>query len=64
MLIRSFRPEAAIVNYYQLGATLSGHIDHSEDDLTAPLISIRYVYLCLSVHVCASVSVYAPTHVT
>lgn len=33
------------MNYYQLGATLSGHTDHSEDDLTAPLISIRCVYV-------------------
>lgn len=39
-----FRAEAAIVNYYQLGATLSGHTDHSEDDLSTPLISIRFVY--------------------
>lgn len=38
-----FKPEAAIVNYYHLDSSLSGHTDHSEFDLTAPLISIRYV---------------------
>lgn len=37
----TYRPEAAIVNYYHLDSTLSGHTDHSEHDLTAPLISIR-----------------------
>lgn len=36
-----FSAEAAIVNYYHLDSTLSGHTDHSEKDLTAPLISIR-----------------------
>lgn len=36
-----FTAEAAIVNYYHLDSTLSGHTDHSEKDLTAPLISIR-----------------------
>lgn len=36
-----FRAEAAIINYYHLDSTLSGHTDHSEQDLTAPLISIR-----------------------
>lgn len=37
-----FRAEAAIVNYYHFESTLSGHTDHSESDLTFPLISIRY----------------------
>ena len=37
----TFVSEAAIVNYYHLDSTLSGHTDHSEYDLSAPLISIR-----------------------
>ena len=37
----SFRAEAAIVNYYHLDSSLSGHTDHSEKDLTQPLLSIR-----------------------
>ena len=37
-----FNPEAAIVNYYHLDSSLSGHTDHSEKDLTQPLLSIRY----------------------
>ena len=40
------------MNYYQLGATLSGHTDHSEDDLAAPLISIRCVCACACMCVC------------
>ncbi|KFB49033.1 AGAP000155-PA-like protein [Anopheles sinensis] len=37
-----FSPEAAIVNYYPTGTTLAGHTDHSEDDLTAPLLSLSF----------------------
>ena len=39
-LARDFRAEAAIVNYYPMDATLSGHTDHSEHNLDAPLLSI------------------------
>jgi len=35
-----YKAEAAIVNYYPFSATLSGHTDHSEQNLAAPLISI------------------------
>ncbi|KAI4463872.1 alkylated dna repair protein alkb-related [Holotrichia oblita] len=35
----NFNAEAAIVNYYHLDSTLSGHTDHSEQNLDAPLIS-------------------------
>ncbi|XP_019851810.1 PREDICTED: DNA demethylase ALKBH1-like isoform X2 [Amphimedon queenslandica] len=35
-----FKAEAAIVNYYHFESTLSGHTDHSEADLTSPLISL------------------------
>ena len=41
-----FSAEAAIVNYYHLDSTLSGHTDHSEFDLKAPLISFRYNWHC------------------
>ncbi len=37
-----FKAEAAIVNYYHLDSTLSGHTDHSERDRNKPLLSIRY----------------------
>lgn len=36
-----FSAEAAIVNYYHLDSTLTGHIDQSEFDLKAPLVSFR-----------------------
>lgn len=36
-----FKAEAAIINYYHSSSTLSGHTDHSEYNLTAPLLSIR-----------------------
>lgn len=35
----NFKSEAAIVNYYHLDSTLSGHTDHSEINLEAPLFS-------------------------
>lgn len=37
----NFNAEAAIINYYHLDSTLSGHTDHSEQNLEAPLISLR-----------------------
>jgi DNA alkylation damage repair protein AlkB len=38
----SFLAEAGIVNYYHLDSTLSGHTDHSERDLSRPLLSISF----------------------
>lgn len=35
-----YQSQAAIVNYYPQGSTLSGHTDHSEMNLEAPLFSI------------------------
>jgi len=35
-----YSAEAAIVNFYPFSATLSGHTDHSEHNLAAPLISV------------------------
>nr|XP_054759602.1 nucleic acid dioxygenase ALKBH1-like [Lytechinus pictus] len=34
-----FQAQAGIVNFYHMDSTLGGHTDHSEFDLTAPLIS-------------------------
>ncbi|KAJ8045048.1 Nucleic acid dioxygenase ALKBH1 [Holothuria leucospilota] len=38
----AFKPEAAIVNYYNMNSTLGGHNDHSELDHDAPLISFSF----------------------
>lgn len=40
-LTDKYAAQAAIVNYYPLGTTLSGHTDHSEKNLDAPLFSFR-----------------------
>ncbi|XP_039249443.2 nucleic acid dioxygenase ALKBH1-like [Styela clava] len=37
---KNYTPEAAIINYYHVGSTLSPHKDISEADLTIPLFSI------------------------
>lgn len=37
-----FKSQAAIVNFYPPGSTLSGHTDHSEVNLEAPLFSISF----------------------
>lgn len=37
-----FKPEAAIVNYYPVGSSLSGHVDYSEPNQTAPLFSFSF----------------------
>ncbi|XP_028396345.1 nucleic acid dioxygenase ALKBH1-like isoform X2 [Dendronephthya gigantea] len=42
-----FTAEAAIINYYHMNSTLSGHTDHSEYDLTAPLFSISFGQSCI-----------------
>jgi len=39
-----FSAEAAIVNFYHMDSTLSGHTDHSEPDKKAPLFSFRFAY--------------------
>ncbi|CAH1965078.1 unnamed protein product [Acanthoscelides obtectus] len=36
----TFQAEAAIINYYHMNSTLSGHTDHSEINLEAPLFSV------------------------
>ncbi|GJQ74902.1 putative 2OG-Fe(II) oxygenase superfamily [Trypoxylus dichotomus] len=37
-----FKAEAAIINYYHMDSTLSGHTDHSEQNLEAPLFSLSF----------------------
>ncbi|XP_043204410.1 nucleic acid dioxygenase ALKBH1-like [Amphibalanus amphitrite] len=38
----SYSPEAAIVNFYHSDSTLAPHTDHSEWDMTAPLLSLSF----------------------
>ena len=37
-----FEAEAAIINYYPMDATLSGHVDFSEPNQSAPLVSVSF----------------------
>jgi alkylated DNA repair protein alkB homolog 1 len=37
-----YRAQAVIVNYYPIATTLAGHVDNSEADLDAPLISVSF----------------------
>ncbi|XP_050548142.1 nucleic acid dioxygenase ALKBH1 isoform X2 [Daktulosphaira vitifoliae] len=37
-----FVAEAAIINFYHLSSTLCGHTDHSEINISAPLLSISF----------------------
>lgn len=39
----SYQAEAAIVNFYHLDSTLSGHKDVSEPNMDSPLLSVRSV---------------------
>ncbi|KAF4519741.1 hypothetical protein B566_EDAN014239 [Ephemera danica] len=38
----AYQAEAAIVNFYPMDSTLTGHTDHSEKDHTAPLLSLSF----------------------
>ena len=40
IIVPRYMAEAAIVNFYPMTGTLSGHTDHSEHNLAAPLLSI------------------------
>lgn len=44
-----YSAEAAIVNFYHMDSTLSGHTDYSEPNREAPLISFRYAYTLLAI---------------
>lgn len=37
-----YNPEAAIVNYYHMDSSLGGHVDYSEYDQSAPIISFSF----------------------
>lgn len=39
--------QASIVNFYHMDSTLAPHTDHSEKNLDAPLISIRFAEWCI-----------------
>ncbi|XP_068154875.1 nucleic acid dioxygenase ALKBH1 isoform X1 [Drosophila tropicalis] len=43
----NYASQAAIVNYYPIGSTLSGHTDHSEPNQTAPLFSFSFGQSCI-----------------
>ena len=42
-----YKPEAGIINYYQPGDTLTGHVDRSELDDQSPLVSISIGLDCI-----------------
>lgn len=42
-----YRAEAGIVNYYQLGDTLTSHVDRSERNMAAPLLSLSLGSSCV-----------------
>lgn len=42
-----FKPEAGIINFYQLQSTLMGHVDQSEINMDAPLISLSLGHSCI-----------------
>ncbi|KAI8636313.1 hypothetical protein BD408DRAFT_355921 [Parasitella parasitica] len=39
---QNFNAEAGVINYYQYRDTLMGHVDRSEVNMEAPLVSLRY----------------------
>ena len=39
-LYEDYRAEAAIINYYPMDSSLGGHVDYSEPNKNAPLVSI------------------------
>lgn len=42
-----FSPEAAVLNVYHTGSTLMGHVDRSEKNMEAPLVSISIGRSCV-----------------
>lgn len=42
-----FHAEAGVINYYQYRDTLMGHVDRSELNMEAPLVSLRYAEIFL-----------------
>ncbi len=48
---KKWKPEAGVINYYQLKDNLMAHVDKSEINMEAPLISFRYVKEILFIYV-------------
>lgn len=44
---KDFCPEAGVINMYQLRSTLMGHVDRSEKNMTAPLVSLSIGNSCV-----------------
>ncbi len=44
---QSYTPESGVINYYQLKSTQMGHVDRSEKNMDAPLISISLGHSCV-----------------
>lgn len=42
-----FKAEAGVINYYQLRDTLMGHVDRSELNMDAPLVSVSFGHSCI-----------------
>lgn len=42
-----YRPEAGIINFYQLNNSLTAHVDRSERNMNAPLISLSLGHSCV-----------------
>ncbi|KAI9322260.1 hypothetical protein BX666DRAFT_595466 [Dichotomocladium elegans] len=42
-----FKSEAGVINYYQLKDTLMGHVDQSERNMAAPLVSVSFGHSCI-----------------
>ncbi|KAI7862117.1 hypothetical protein BDF14DRAFT_1886435 [Spinellus fusiger] len=42
-----YRAEAGVINYYQYKDTLMGHVDKSEPDMEAPLVSVSFGLSCV-----------------
>ncbi|RKP27551.1 alpha-ketoglutarate-dependent dioxygenase AlkB-like protein, partial [Syncephalis pseudoplumigaleata] len=42
-----YQPEAGVVNFYQLRNTLTAHVDKSEENMEAPLVSLSIGHACI-----------------
>ncbi|CAO3638623.1 unnamed protein product [Cunninghamella blakesleeana] len=42
-----FKSEAGVINYYQLKDTLMAHVDKSEINMDAPLVSVSFGHACI-----------------
>ncbi|KAI3656094.1 hypothetical protein MP638_000630 [Amoeboaphelidium occidentale] len=44
---KPYKPEAGIVNFYQINDALTGHVDRSELNMEAPLVSLSFGHSCV-----------------